>query len=399
MDPQAIATELQNLQTRIDEKIDAQAKVAERGEEVAKSVRADLDKMTQDFAALKAESEQQITDLQQAAATHAQNKQGQKSVGTQFVESDSLKAMADGRSEKAVVNFQNNTITGETGSPATPGDTLVTPDYRPGIVPGAFRQLRLRDVILGGNTQSNNIKFTRELAFTNAAAGVKEGAAKPESSLTFELVSRDVCTIAHWIKASEQVLEDAPLLASYIDGRLAYGVDLKIETQIISGNGTYPQLSGLATTGNHTDLTVVTADNNFDAANRAKEQVETADYTADVFLVNPADWGKLERTKTGITNDDTYLGGTGGAISYINNGMQPMLWGLPVVKSNSVPAGTFFCMSRQAAMYVERMGAVVEMFRQDDTNVQSNLVTIRGEARGALLTFQPSAVVYGSWPV
>ena len=89
-------------------------------------------------------------------------------------------------------------------------------------------------------------------------------------------------------------------LQTYIDQRLRYGVRVKLEQQIIAGNGTNPNMSGIiGNTANHTALTVVTADGDFDAANRAKYQVVNADYMPDVFLINPADWGRIERKKDG----------------------------------------------------------------------------------------------------
>lgn len=73
-----------------------------------------------------------------------------------------------------------------------------------------------------------------------------------------------------------------------------------------------------------------------------------------------------------------------------------LLWGLPVVTSNSVPVGTIICKSIDADMFADRMSTAVEMFEQDDTNVQSNLVTVRAEARGAALNFVPSAIRAGT---
>jgi len=376
--------------------------VAEMGKASEKD-RAELNAKLKDHEDLVNEMKTQQTAFQDALTAiqqkgvKLQSEGRPATVGQQVVESEQFKAFKGGNTPK--MRFETkNTIIGEGGSPQNPTDDIVPKDYMSGIVPGAFRQLNVMDVVPKGATSSNTVHYTRELLFTNAAAETAEAGSKPETTLTFEGVEEYVRTVAHFIKASKQVLDDAPFLSSYIDRRMRYGVNLRMEQQIITGNGTSPNMSGIATTGNHTDLTIVTADNDFDAANRAKIQILSADYMPSVFLINPADWGRLERTKTGISGDNTYLGGTGGAISYINNGMQPMLWGLPVVASNSVTAGNFFCMSNDAWMLVNREGVAVEMFEQDDTNVQSNLLTIRAEARATLCTFQPSAIVYGAWP-
>ncbi|WP_264755294.1 phage major capsid protein [Klebsiella michiganensis] len=54
-----------------------------------------------------------------------------------------------------------------------------------------------------------------------------EGALKPKSDIKFELKSAPVRTIAHYFKASRQILDDAPGLASYIDAVLSMVFALK----------------------------------------------------------------------------------------------------------------------------------------------------------------------------
>jgi hypothetical protein len=47
-------------------------------------------------------------------------------------------------------------------------------------------------------------------------------------------------------------------------------------------------------------------------------------------------------------------------------------------------------------MYISRNDTIVEMFEQDGTNVQSNLVTVRAEARGAEAVMTPAAIRTGN---
>ena len=140
----------------------------------------------------------------------------------------------------------------------------------------------------------------------------------------------------------------------------------------------------------------MSGDNDFDAANRAKYQVTGSDYIADVFIVNPEDWGRMERKKVG-SGDDRYVGADG-AINYIQGGLVPTLWGLPVVLSNSLAAGTFICTSVAALMYWDRQQTTVEIFDQNEDDVEHNLLTVRGETRGAFTVFRPAAVIVGAWP-
>lgn len=366
---------------------------------VSKETKADLKAMADDFAKLQKDVttlSDELTAVQQKRLK-AELPAARMTMGRALIDSEEFKAFADGRSGRARVEVKN-TILGEAGSPPEPVDTIAHYQSVPGIVAGAFRPMSLFDWLPKGIATSNTIHWTRESGFTNNAAETAEGAAKPESVLTFEAVDTPIRTVAHIIKASKQILEDVPMLQSYIDARMTYGVQLKVQNQIVAGTGA-GKIHGLANTANHTDLAgIVTADNDFDAANKAKHQVIASDYMADAYLVNPADWGRLERKRTGISSDETPLAGQSGTISYFGNGMQPMLWGLPVILSNSVTAGKFYAVSRDALMWWARTGIAVEIFEQDSDNVQKNLLTIRGEVRGAFTVFQKAAVIEGSWP-
>lgn len=390
---------LDALETKLDSKFEAyEAELKETGS-VSTGIKADLKAISEDFAAVKKDVTTFGDDLTALMQKGVKLDQGEKPVtmGEQFIKSDSFSAYQSGNTGKARMEFKN-TIIGEGGSPQDPVDTIVPYQHMSGIVGGAFRALRVMDVIPTGSANGNTIHYTREASWTNAAAETAEAGQKPEATLTFEDANVPVRTIAHFIKVSKQVLDDAPQLQSYIDGRMRHGVNNRIEQQIIAGNGTSPNISGMAATGNHTDLTVVTADNDLDALNRAKYQVTGADYMANAFLINPADWGRIERTKSGISGDSSYLAGGDNAISYLQNGMQPLLWGLPVLLSNNVTAGSFFCLDTAATMFWTRQGTVVEIFDQNEDDVEKNLLTIRAEARGAFTVFKPASVVTGALP-
>ena len=240
---------------------------------------------------------------------------------------------------------------------------------------------------------SNVIFYSRELAFTNNAAGQTEGVAKAESDLTFEEVTKTIQTIAHFLKVSRQSLDDSTFLASYIDRRMGHGVLNKTEFQIVNGDGTGKNFSGWLATGNSTVVSPLLTTDIFGLTNKLKYAVIESDYMADFFYFNPTDWSTMETTRRG-TGDAAFVGASG-AISDVNNCLNPILWGLPVVVSNNIPQGTIICKSRDASAYADRQDVTVEMFEQDGTNVQTNLITVRGENRGAELNFVPAAIVTG----
>lgn len=355
---------------------DAKAAIA-RADELAQKVTAQSSAIV--------EMEQKLADKVHAAKAPVET------LGQMVIKSDAYKAFSAGHTSRA--RIEANTITGQAGSPVANSDILVDQQRLPGIVPGAFRALRVRDVLPSGVTGSNMIQFTRELAFTNNAAERNENTAKPESALTFELVSVPVQTVAHFIKASKQVLEDAPALQTYIDVRMRFGVDARIDNQLLNGNGTNPNLSGILDSGNHTVFTPETGDNALDSINRAIYNVYASDYAPNAIMLNPADWGAIERLKKG-TGDASYIVGDPTGI------LGPQLWGLPVVVTNNLATGKVIVGAMQMAYQVfNRSGVVVEMFEQDSDNVQKNIVTIRAESRLALATFLPAAVQAGNLTV
>lgn len=327
-----------------------------------------------------------IVEMEQKLAERViQGKAPVETLGQLVIKSDAYKQFAAGNSTKMVFA---NTITGQEGSPPENSRTIVPAQRLDGIVGGAVRALRIRDIVPQGNTTSNAVEYTRELLFTNAAAETAEGAAKAEATLTFELVSCPIRTIAHFLRVSKQVLDDAPALASYIDTRLRYGVDLRYDAQILNGAGTGQNLSGMTKSGNHTAFTPVTGDTQLDSINRAIYLAYAGDYAPTAVIMNPADWGNIERLKDSQAR--YIIGAPASAIG-------PYLWGLPVVISNAMTAGKFLTAAFDIAYQVwNRQGTTVEMFEQDADNVTKNLLTVRAENRGALATYRPASAYYGS---
>lgn len=300
--------------------------------------------------------------------------------GEQLTKSDTYKAFAGGNSQKARLEVKN-TLTG--------ADANVAPDRRPGVVSGAFQPLTLESLITAVPTSSNAIEFTKENVFTNAAAETAEAAAKPESALTWTLVNMPISTVAHWIKISRQLASDNTALAAYVDLRMRYGVNLRVEQQLVAGNGTAPNISGILDTGNFTAHGYAAAAlgstlPKLVLIRKIMADLWNAGYPADAILLNPADWAQIEIDLFTSTANTVRVG--------VNAAGQQTLFGVPVVQSvgmtaDNVAVGSF----RQAYMIHNREGVVVELSDSDSDNFTKNLVTIRAERRLALATERPAA--------
>jgi HK97 family phage major capsid protein len=198
-----------------------------------------------------------------------------------------------------------------------------------------------------------------------------------------------VVTLAHFIPASVQVLDDAPSLASHINMRLMYGLKLKEETQILSGTGANHQLNGLITQATSYTPKSPQLTNEIDIIRHAIKQAHVAEYMPDFLVLNPSDWYDIEIRHVS-TSDARYVVGDP------NTMMQNRLWGLRVVVTNSISAGTFLLGTSFGAEIKDRQQAAVEASREDSTNFQKNMVTIRAEERLTLVVYRTEAFITGS---
>lgn len=368
--------EFKNALTEMHEKIEAKMQAVEnsvdvKGAEYKQNI-AELDtaiKSLKDEIVDLAQKHQAPIDVMEA-----------KAFGTQVLESTGIKSFIAGETNKGRTEIKNTIVNS--------GNASSTHDQLSGVVPGAFRQLTVMPTVMQGSAASNIIYYSKELLFTNAAASTAEGAAKPESTLTFEEVNTAVKTIPTYLRVSKQALSDSTFLASYIERRLRHGVNNAVESYVINDTS-----DGWLATGNNTATSPLLTVDVYGLANKMKMEVIGADYEPSFFYMNPADWGTAETTRR-ASGDNAFIAGSG-AVSYVNNGLTPLLWGLPVVLSNNVPEGTLICKSADADMYANRESTVVEMFEQDSDNVTKNLVTVRAETRGAELVFTPAAIRTG----
>jgi len=355
----------------------------------SKATQDDLKALTKDHKAMHDQMVamgDQITDIAQKGVK-IEETQASKGIGELFVASDAFAGFKNGNSSRARATFENNTI-------VTGGDNSVTRhDQLPGVVPGAVRQLTVMPTVVQGQTSSNIVYYSRELSWTNNAAGTAENTTKPESDLTFEEVNVPVRTIPHFIKVSKQALDDSTFLSSYIDRRMAHGVNNAVENQVITGDGTGQNYSGWLAAGNFQEITATGTIDIYGLANVQKYAIIAADYQPDYFYMNPADWSTAELIRR-AAGDAAFVAASG-AVTYVNNGLTPLLWGLPVILSNNVPAGSIICKSVDADMHLNRQQTTVEMFEQDGDNVTTNLITIRAEMRGAEAVMVPAAINRG----
>jgi HK97 family phage major capsid protein len=315
---------------------------------------------------------------------------GQGEWGKAIIEADAFKTWAAAGFEgKARIKLEGKTIS-TIGSGSTLAGPMIAPTIITDPVALARRRLTVRNLLAGGQTNSNAVWFPRQTVRQNSAAVVAESALKPQSDFTMEIVQSPVRLIAHWVQTSRQAMDDAPALASFVDAELRYGLGLAEETELLLGDGTGEHLDGLVPQATSYSPPIVDSGaSEIDTVLLALIQAEQALYPADGVVLNTLDWGKMRLLKDTMGR---YLLGNPASPT------PPYLWGVPLVVSPSMTSGSFLVGAFQiAAQIFDRMGVEVLASSESGTNFTKNEITIRGEERLALCVKRPQALITGTF--
>jgi HK97 family phage major capsid protein len=274
-----------------------------------------------------------------------------------------------------------------TGVSDTSAGALVRTDYAP-LVAYPFRELTVRDLVTMGTTGTDLIEYPRVTGYTNNAAPVAEATdvntgAKPESDMALEKVTTAVKTIAHWIPATKRSLADAGQVRTLIDNFLRYGLEEELEDQIINGNGTGENFTGiLNTTGTQTqayDTSLLTT------TRKARTLVKvTGRARPTAYVFHPNDWEDFDLLQDG--ENRYYFGGP----SVLGN---PRLWGVPVVETEAATEGVGILGDwRQIVIWDREQASITVSDSHADFFIR-NLVAILAEMRAAMGVLRPAAFV------
>jgi len=318
-----------------------------------------------------------------------------KSLGQHVVDDAGVKSLMEQKNGQARITVELKDIFSGSalwGTGVSPTNSLIIPDRQPMVQPPR-RNLVVRDLLTPGSTRSNAIEYPVETdsPMTTGAAVVSEGALKPQSNITFDLKSLPVRTIAHWMKASRQIMDDVPQLQSYIDGRLRYGLEYVEENELLYGDGTGQHLLGIIPQATaYAAAFAPTAPQAIDTLRLAALQATLALYPATGYVMHPTDWAKIELTKDGMNR---YIVGDP------QNQIAARLWTLPVVQTPAMQVSKFLTGAfRLGAQIFDRMSIEVLISTEDQDNFVRNMITIRAEERLALAVYRPAAFIYGTLP-
>ncbi|PIL41968.1 phage major capsid protein [Massilia eurypsychrophila] len=355
---------------------------AKRGIDMSTSVKTTVDELLVKQGELVA----QVTELEQKAARRGTEDGGAqlKSMGYQLIESEDFKksvgALQEGKGGKLAIGVKAIT------SASNSAGQGVNPQVLPGVLTMPARRLTIRDLVAPGRTASNLVRYLKETGFTNNAAPTGEGTRKPESTITYALTDASVKKIAHFIKASSEILEDFPALQSQIDGRLTYGLDFIEEGQLLKGSGSGNNLNGIYTQATaYSAPMAITGATRIDTLRLMLLQAELAEYPSDGIVLNPIDWAGIELTKD--STGQYIIGNPQGTLS-------PTLWSRPVVATQAMTVDTALVGAfKLAAQIFDRSDAGIVISTENEDDFVNNLVTILIERRLAFAVYRPEAFI------
>lgn len=327
--------------------------------------------------------------------------------GEQFVNSEQFRAYREGGvgqgGSSGRLRVEGSPMEQRALITSTVVTEMILPQRLPGIYAPDLRELRLRDVLANGRTDSNLVEFVREASRTNNAAEVAEATTlsdglKPESGFTLEPDSAPVRTIATLMYVTRNALDDMAGLRSYIDELLSRFIEERIDRQLLIGNGTAPNLRGLNNASGVLNLNgayfTTTMPSKVDRIRRAITRIRIAGRGRASFTVlNPADIEEFElmRTsvETGVTVNAYALPGGGP----FGNGNTPLtLWGRPIVEHEDQTAGIATVADGRAAMVMDRMDTQLFITDSNRDLFERNILTVLAETRLAFPIFYPSRI-------
>lgn len=252
-------------------------------------------------------------------------------------------------------------------------------DYDKQVAPQPDR-VAAKSLFTQATISGNAITYFLQGAYEGAPAVVAEGAKKPQNSTSFEPVTLPLSKIAAYIKETDEIVNDAPFLASEVRNALLYQLGVVEDAGVIGAvantsgilGGTYGAGSG--------SIATTFVDGILYAAREIKAK---SAYDATVIILNPADMFALLTDKD---QNHQYIGGGYFFGAYGNGAYKTpnTLWGIPVFESNEITAGQALVCAKQAVNVWQKGGVDVKLYEQNEDDAIYNRVTLLAEERIAV---------------
>lgn len=249
------------------------------------------------------------------------------------------------------------------------------------------RRTAVADFFTNATISGNAVTYFRQGAFeTSAGIGTTaQGNKKPQASTSFAGTTLALAKIAAWIKETDEIINDAPFLASEVQNSLVYQIGKAEDSYIINAIGGTQGIGAETYDG----TTVTFADGILASILKVKDE---AAYDASVVIVNPAD---LYTLLTAKDSNKQYYGGGYFSGAYGNGayGVPSSIWGVQIIASSTVSQGSALICAREAVKVWKKGGIDVKLYEQNEDDALYNKVTLLGEERLAAAVVDLKGVV------
>jgi HK97 family phage major capsid protein len=236
-------------------------------------------------------------------------------------------------------------------------------------------------------TDRDTIKYMKETTFTNNAAEAAEAAVMGEAAIALTEQSDEVEKVGVWLPVTDEQLEDVNGISEYLNNRLTYMLKNRIDTQLIAGNGTTPNLWGalnLASVQTQAKGSDPTPDAIFKAMTKVRgASAATGFAEPSAIVLHPNDWQDIRLLRTA---DGIYIFG-----NPTEKGPDT-LWGVPVLVTTSETEGTGLVgdFKGYAAVFMKR-GITFKVTDSHASYFIYGVQAIRADIRLAAVYFRDTA--------
>jgi HK97 family phage major capsid protein len=300
---------------------------------------------------------------------------------------DSLAKLARGEQKRSGFILDTKAVGNMTEAVNLTGD--ITRQYANQVYALPSRKVHLRSLLPIGTINQGLFTFPYESGGEGDPAAQTQGSAKAQ--VDFDITMKDAAAqyIAGYVRISRQMLDDIPAMTSFLQSRLLEKYLVAEDAQILSGDGTAPNLQGILPVA-----TAATGAATVDVEQlvQAIAQLETSNYSATGILVNPTDWAAIMNTKN--TNSAYTLP----ASTVVTTDGSVSIAGIPLYKSTAIAVDKFVVGDwSMGAQIMQNQGISVQFSEFDGDNFTKNMITVRVEARIALPIYYAGAFIYGDF--
>ena len=320
--------------------------------------------------------------------------EGPKSIGAQFADSDAYKAYTEKGVKGVDSHAEFKTTLNTTGYPPeslrAPG-ILETALRNPDSVIGLFDQIQ---------TNQNAYVYLEETTFTNNVGAVAEStdiSSANESALAFTERTESIRKMATFLPVTDELLADVAGIQGYVNSRLSTMMKLNLDNQLINGDGSAPNLTGILNKSGINTFAFGSYSGKLRKIGQVYQAIteirKDAFVEADSIVMHPSDWYDIVTEESSVETSGSrnplfvVAGGFGEAPT-------PRLWGLKVVPSTVVAEGTMIVGKfggGDAAQVVMREGVDLAVSDSHSDFFAKNQLAIRLTMRLGFAIYRPTA--------